>query len=84
MNLRILIFVIDLRTTGSFNFQGLNEIFDLISEPPWLQSEIASRLFPRIEMLVKPFCRRYEDRPRPSVDATARLSGLLQQGITFS
>src|SRR5512138_2127515 len=74
MDLGILIVVIDLGSTRGFDFQRFYQIFNLIRESPGLQSEIAGGLFSRIEMLVKPFCRGYEHRARPPVDADARPS----------
>src|SRR5262249_13712993 len=78
MNFGILVLIIDLCSARSFDFQGLHEIFNLISEPPRLQSKIPGRRFGGIEMLMKPFCRRDEQRARPPVDPRPRFSWLPQ------
>ncbi len=54
MNLRVLIFVLDLSASRLDVLIGLGKIFDLIGEAPRLQSKIANRLCGRIEMLMKP------------------------------
>src|SRR6266436_6846994 len=84
VNLRILVFVINLRSACGLDFQSFDQIFDLVSKPPWLQSQIACRFAPRIEMLMKPFGRWHKQATRLPVDARALFPLLPQERIPFT
>src|SRR5262245_22834139 len=84
MDLRILILIIDLGSARGFDFQGFHQVLNLKGEAPGLESEITRRLLSGIEMLMKPFRRRHEERARLPVDARARFTGFPQQRITLA
>ena len=71
MHLGVLVFVVDLRAAGRFDFQRFNKIFDLVGKSPGFEREVARRFFAGIKMLVEPPCRRHEQAAGLPVDALA-------------
>src|SRR6266850_23914 len=84
MDVRVLIFVIDLRTARRLDCQRLHQVFNLVSKAPWLQGEIASRFLAWIEVLVKPFGRRYKQATGTPIDPRARPSLLPHERVPFA
>src|SRR5438132_6079581 len=84
MYLGILVLVVNLRPSCRLDFQSFDQIFDLVSETPWLESQIARRLASRIEMLMKPFGGRHKQATRLPVDARALFPLLPHKRIAFS
>ena len=68
VNLRILIFIFDLRATVVFVFVRLGEVVYKIFESPRLQRNKTRRIGSRTEVLVIPVEGRYNKAPRTPID----------------